>query len=143
MRNMLIAIASSALLLAGCAVSDVGQVGEAPREAITYAALAKYPGKATTSDSIRTAAVDRRDDSTIEIFNLGDATIPASSVWVNNMYVTQILAIPPRGAATVKYKDLLLAGVGKNDLKKDGQTVRSVELQTSEALYTVQGPARP
>ena len=127
---------------AGCAADRVGQVGENPREILTYAATAKYPGNARPSDDVRAVALNYSDRERIEIHNLRDAPIEASAVWVNGAFVRPLNrgSIPPRGYVTVRYENLVEAGPGTNDLKTLDRSVQRVELQTPNGLVTVDGP---
>lgn len=59
-------------LLTGCSGSGVGSVGRESREAITYAATAKYPGGAQKSDRVQITAVnDDREHATV-LYNLAN-----------------------------------------------------------------------
>jgi hypothetical protein len=134
--------AAMGLPLLGCEVQHISQVGQAPREAISYAATAHYPGNATTSPSVHAAAVADPDAHELTIYNLSDNGIPGSTVWVNGAVVHQIAPIPPRGSATVDYSQFLQAGEGVKTLRQLDQPVSKVELQTAEGLFAVEGPAR-
>src|SRR5688500_5330158 len=83
------AIAAS-ILIAGCETSEIARVGEEPREAISYAATASYPGEATQSSDLQLAAIDNPDAREIELLNLTDNSIPASTLWVNGAFVKRI-----------------------------------------------------
>ncbi len=135
------AIAAS-ILIAGCETSEIARVGEEPREAISYAATASYPGEATQSSDLQLAAIDNPDAREIELLNLTDNSIPASTLWVNGAFVKRIPSIPPRGTFKVKYNELLEAGTGTNDLQSVGQVARKVEIQTPQGLMAVQGPSK-
>ena len=129
----------------GCTTQEVGRVGTEPRTQIAYAATAKYPGTtspAQTSDRVQLAAVDDVEEHKVTLMNLSDNTIPPSTAWINGAYVYQLPTIPPRGMADMNYADILMAGPNPGDLKHTGQSVRKVELQTHEGLYTVQGPSK-
>jgi len=131
--------------IVGCTTQEVGRVGSEPRTQIAYAATAKYPGTkspAQTSDRIQVAAVDDVENHKLSLMNLNDNTIPPSTAWINGAYVYQLPTIPPRGMAEMSYADILMAGPNPGDLKKTGQSVQKVELQTHEGLYTVQGPSK-
>ena len=144
MRNGWTIIAVAALAAGGCQVGNVDQVGQQPRDAITYAARAKYPGNPTAMPEmprVQAAAVDYRGLNEIEILNLSDNAIPASTVWVNGSYLTRIDTIPPKGTTVVKYGQLLEAGAGTQDLKMAKQSPSKVELQTADGLTPIQGPA--
>ena len=132
----------AAALLAGCGTSDVGKVGQEPREAITYAATAKYPGDAQKSDRVQVTAIN--DDGAHEtvLYNLSNRSVPDSTVWVNGAFVTKIDMIPPKGSVTVKHSELLESGPGTGDVKRLDQPVTRVELQTPDGLFTVSGPAQ-
>lgn len=141
-RAKTVAWVASVLLIAGCETQNVSRVGEEARQDITFAARAKYPGNAQDSQRVRTVAVVDPDAKRLEIFNTTDQPIPASSVWVNGTFVSQVPSIPALGSVTVPYSSLLEAGPGVNDLKSLDRTPTRVELQTSEGLFRVQGPTR-
>jgi hypothetical protein len=127
-------------LLGGCAAQSVSQVGERPREAITYAARARYTAPAQASERVAAVAItdDRRKE--LNIYNLGSQAVPATAVWVNGAFVRQIDPIPPGGRTTLRYGQLLEAGPGVGDLSKLGQTPQRVELQTENGLFRIHGP---
>ena len=144
LKTTVLAIAFG-LTVVGCATQDVGHVGAEPREQIAYAATAKYPGTTTpaqSSDRVQVAAVDNLEDHKLTLMNLSDNTIPPSTAWINGAYVYQLPTIQPRGVFEINYSDILMAGPNPGDLKQTGQTVRKVELQTHEGLFTVQGPSK-
>ena len=129
-------------LLVGCTTNEVGRVGASPRAEITYAATAKYPGEARTSDAIQLTAVDDPDDNVMTIYNVSDNAIGPATVWVNGAFVHRIDGIPPRGAVEINHVELLQAGPGTGDLDSVNQSARKVEIQTRDGLFTVQGPSR-
>ena len=130
--------------VAGCETSTLSRVGEEPREAITFAATAEYPGEAqlVNSSDFQIAAIDNPDANELELLNLTDNSIPASTLWVNGAFLKRIPSIAPRGTLKVKYGELLEAGPSTNDFKSVGQTARKVELQTPQGLMAVQGPSK-
>ena len=91
---------------------------------------------------VQVAAIDDPKDHELELLNLTDNSIPASTLWVNGAFVKRIPALAPRGTLKVKYSELLEAGRGTNDLKSVGQAARKIELQTAQGLMAVQGPSR-
>lgn len=127
----------------GCATQDMSEVGRQPRQAIAYAATAKYPGSAQQSDQAKAVAYDMPDRGELEVHNLGDHTILFPAIWVNGAFVSKLnTSIPPKSHATVRYSELLEAGSGLHDLTKVGKDapIEKVELQTSDGLYAVEGP---
>ena len=124
-------------LLGGCAANEMET-----RRDVTRAALASYPGGAQESRDVRVSAVDDPGRKRIELYNLTDRTVTAPTVWVNGTYLTRMEGLPPRGSATVRYADLIESGRGVNDLASSGNSVRKVELQTGDGLFTVLGPSR-
>ena len=128
-------------LIAGCHTQDIGQVGERPREAITYAARAKYPGNAAQhSERVHAVAINNPDGKSLDIYNLGAESIPATALWVNGAFVKQIAPISPKGSVTVKYVELLEAGPSAKSMTELERTVQKVEIQTADGLYYVEGP---
>lgn len=140
---LLFAAGTLALTLIGCqAKTDkVGAVGKEARQAISEAAVSRYPGNPTTSRDVQVAAVNYPGKNELEIHNLGNQSIPSSIVWVNGTFMTRIEGIAPKGIATVRHSQLLEAGPATNDLKALNQPVAKVELQTDRGLYSVQGPS--
>jgi hypothetical protein len=128
-------------LLAGCTTDKLGRVGEEPRAAITYAATASYPGSPQPSDRISAAAVDDRGARELVIYNMSDTAVPRATVWVNGAFLHRVPGIAPRRSVEISYRELLEAGQGVRDLRTARQAVRRVELETSDGLFTVQGPA--
>jgi hypothetical protein len=129
----------------GCETQQISHVGDAPREAIAYAATAKYPAVAATAPAqtgMQVAAVDDTENKKVTIMNLTDNAIPPATVWVNGAYLHRTATIAPRGMASINYSELLMAGPSPQDLKASGQSVRKVELQTHDGFFTVQGPSK-
>jgi hypothetical protein len=127
-------------LFAGCHTQDIGQVGERPREAITFAARAKYPGAGQESQKVKAAAITDPESKELDVYNLGDTSIPATAVWVNGAFVRQVGPISPKGHVTVKFVELLEAGPSAKSLLELERTVQKVELETSDGIFTAQGP---
>lgn len=127
-------------LIVGCHTQDIGQVGERPREAISYASLAKYPGPAQGSGRYSAVAITDPLHKELTLYNLGSESIPATAVWVNGDFVKQIAPISPKSHLDVKYVELLQAGPGAKPLTELERIVQKVELQTSDGTYSVQGP---
>ena len=142
-RNLVPHTVISALalgLFAGCAAQDVGMVGDRPREAITYAARAKYPGAAQESDRYKSVAIVDTSRKLLDVYNLSAQTIPATALWVNGGFVRQISPIAPKGHVTVRYVELLEAGPGTRSFSQLDTPVQKVEIQTTDGNYAVQGP---
>ena len=141
-RIAIIVVIAIGGLLGGCTTNEVGRVGASPRAEITYAATAKYPGEARTSDAIQLTAVDDPDANVMTIYNVSDNAIGPGTIWVNGAFVHRIDGIPPRGAVEIKHIELIQAGPGTSDLDSVNQSARKVEIQTRDGLFTVQGPSR-
>lgn len=142
-QSTILTLAAAVALAAGCETKTdkVSAVGKEARQAISEAAVAKYPGNPTTSRDMVVAAVNYPEKNILEIHNLGNQSIPASTVWVNGTFMTRIDGIAPKSVATIKHSTLLEAGPATNDLKALNQPVAKVEIQTDRGLYTVQGPS--
>jgi hypothetical protein len=130
----------SAGLFVGCSTQNVGMVGDNAREAITYAARAKYPGAAQESDRYKSVAIVNPETKIIDVYNLSTQTIPATALWVNGAFVKQIAPIAPKGHVTTKYVELLEAGPGARSFSQVETPVQKVELQTNDGNFSVQGP---
>lgn len=126
----------------GCSTNEVARVGREPRAEINYAATAKYPGEARTSDAIQLTAVNDPDADELMIYNVTDNAIGPSTIWVNGAFVHRIEGIAPRGSVTINHAELLQAGPGTADLDALDQNPRKVEIQTRDGLFTVQGPSQ-
>ena len=140
-RYLLVASLAALGIASGCGRTDkVAGVGPGAREAISQAAVAQYPGRATTSPDVQLTAIDYPGKDMLELHNTGTVSIPRSTVWVNGTFLTTIEGIPPKGFATVQHANLLEAGPATNDLKTTKQPVNKVEVETDRGLFTVQGP---
>jgi hypothetical protein len=128
--------------LAGCAskpTQDLARVGEDPREALSYAATAKYPHNAQLSDEVQAVAIVHPDGNFFEIHDLSNNSIGSSTLWVNGASLQRLDDIPPKSSSTVRYVDLLEAGPGGSDFGKIDRPVHRVELQTRGGLFKVLG----
>ena len=144
MRHHVFTAAAAVILgLTGCEsqTDKVSGVGPEARQAISQAAVARYPGNPTISRNMQVAAVNYPQKNLLEIHNLGNQSIPSSVVWVNGTFMTRIDGIAPKGVHTIKHGELLEAGPATNDLKTLNQPVAKVEIQTDRGLYSVQGPS--
>ena len=142
MRHLMVLVAAASLGLAGCQgkTNKVTAVGPEARQAISEAAVARYPGNPTTSRDMQLAAINYPGKNYLEVHNLGTQSVPNSIVWVNGTFLSRIEGIPPKSFATVKHGALLEAGPATSDLKALNQPVAKVEVQTDRGLFTVQGP---
>jgi hypothetical protein len=128
--------------LTGCAtrMDNVSGVSKEARQAISEAAVARYPGNPSISRDVQAMAINYPDKAFIEIHNFGNQSIPASTVWVNGIFMTRIEGIAPKSFATVEHGRLLEAGPATTDLQMLSQPVARVELQTPRGLFAVYGP---
>jgi hypothetical protein len=135
--------ASTLALLVGCEgqTDKVSAVAPQARQAIGAAAVARYPGNATTSPDVQAAAINYPEKHYLEIYNFGNQSIPSGAVWVNGTYTAQFDGIAPHGYTTIRYGSLLAAGNTTYDLKNLNQPVAKVEIQTDKGLFSVQGPS--
>ncbi len=143
MRNhSLLAAVAVLATVAGCEskTDKVSAVGPEARQAISAAAVARYPGNAMVSRDMQLTAINYPDKKYLEIHNPGNTSVPESTVWVNGTFLTTIDGIPPKGFVTVQHGALLEAGPGTGDLRALNQPVAKVEIQTSRGLFSVQGP---
>jgi hypothetical protein len=127
-------------LFAGCATNDVSQVGERPREAITFAAQSSYPSNPKYVDQYKAVALYDATRKEIDIYNLGKDPVPATAVWVNGRFVSRVSTISPRSHISVPYKELIESGAGVNDFAQMATVPIQVELQTRDGLVAAQGP---
>ena len=130
------------MVLAGCATGEVSRVRDQPRAEISYAATATYPGEPETSEDLILTAVDDPRRRELTLYNPTDRSVPAGTVWINGHFLHRIHGIGPRGGTTIDYRNFLEAGDGVMDFRRVQQSVQRVDYETSEGLFTVQGPAR-
>jgi hypothetical protein len=130
------------ILAAGCSTQDVGQVGQVPRQEITYAATAKYPGNPQASGPLHAVVLDSPGAKELDIYNLSNNAMPQSAIWVNGAFVHLIPSIPPKGHVTISYNRFLQSGPGTADLSQVDQAVTEVDAQTSGGLYKLEGPTQ-
>ena len=142
MSRAIVTLTVVSLIACGCNTTRVSHVDPDARARIGYAATAQYPAnpKAATA-SVLAAAVDHPRDKQIEVLNLSDNAVTTPTVWVNGAYLRQLATLPPRGAVSIRYSELLQAGQTANDFERAAQTVTKVELQSGGSLYSVLGPA--
>lgn len=129
-------------LAAGCSTQDIGQVGQVPRQEITYAATAKYPGNPQTSGPLHAVVLDSPGAKELSVYNISSNALPQSALWVNGSFVHAINSIPPKGHLTIAYNRFLQAGPGTADLSQVDQAVTEVDAQTSGGLYKLEGPTQ-
>jgi hypothetical protein len=112
------------------------------REQATHAALSRYPGNPQRSNDIQIAAIDDPGEKRLEILNLTDRTITDATLWINQRFVHKIKSLKGRDQMSMKYNELIEQGGGVRDLDMANVPVKTVEIQTPDGLYTVQGPSR-
>jgi hypothetical protein len=115
-----------------------------PAEAMTDTQLAAYAGHAKfptsqPQDQTRVAAIVSGDRKTIKIYNFENQPLRAVNLWVNGAYVQPIQGIPAHGRVVVR-TDKLFNGLG-DAFAKHSEEVTRVQLETSDGLYTLLGPA--
>lgn len=93
------------------------------------------------SHDLNLGAINDRDAKVLRVYNFSDQTIPASTLWVNGAFLSQIEPIPPKGHVTLKYSQLLEQGVNINDFSNVQAPITKVELQNDRGLFAVEGPA--
>jgi hypothetical protein len=115
-----------------------------PAEAMTDTQLAAHAGNARfpstqPSDDRRLAAIVTRDRKTIKIYNFESNPIRAVNVWVNGSYVQPINGIAGQSKAVIR-TDKLFNGLG-NTFASRNEEVARVQLEATDGLYNVMGPA--
>jgi hypothetical protein len=101
MRTLLFSAAIGTAMmtaLAGCGgkADKVSAVGPEARQAISQAAVARYPGNARTSSDVQLTAINYPGKQYLEIHNTGSQSLPAATVWVNGTFLTVIDGIAPQ-----------------------------------------------
>jgi hypothetical protein len=141
-----------AVLFAGCGPSRKSTAGangdlgtrDTPTQPLTptqlaaYAGNAKYPNVTPVND-LRAAAIVSRDRSQIKIYNFDRAPLRTVNVWVNGSFVQQINGIAPQSKVTI-FTNELYDGLGFTFASKQEEVAR-VQLETSDGLYNLMGPA--
>jgi hypothetical protein len=145
LRRTLLLLALTSV--AGCsATGEFNPVGQGadkemtPTQLAAFAATAKYP-ETQPSNGLRVAAIVNRDKGTIKVYNFSGQPIHNARVWVNKAYVAKIDGIAPQNKASVDV-DKLYGPFGNNFASQKDTPISSVQLQTDEGLFDVQGPAQ-
>jgi len=142
-RHGLIVLA--AIALAGCSTSAENPstashtTQQPPTQLAAYAASVQYPSDLTASKDLRVAAILNNDSGTIKIYNFSNQALRDVRVWVNNSFVYRLDTLAPNSSVTI-HRDQLYDATGRT-LANVQATVRTVQLQTPEGLFDVQGPA--
>jgi hypothetical protein len=137
----LLALAS----LSGCAANgEFNPVGKhsaemTPTQLAAWSAEAKYPANLKPGDDLRAAAIVSKDKGTIKIYNFTDQPVRDGRVWVNRSFVAKVDGIAPQSKVTIR-TDQLYDGLG-NTLASQKQDVGSVQLQSADRLFNLEGPA--
>jgi len=132
-----LAMAAAAAGLVGCSAnSGGGHVTEmGPTQLAAFSARAQYPETPAT-ESQRTAAIVNKNE--IKIYNFSTQPVSDAKVWVNHSFVLHIPGIAPQSKVVLKTSQLY-DSMG-NSLADQKADVSSVQLQTGNGFYTVQGP---
>ena len=80
-----------------------------------------------------------KDKETIKVYNFTSKPIGEAKVWVNRSFVFRIPGIAPQSKVVIK-TDQLYNGLG-NTFASQKADVSSVQVQTADGLYSVDGPA--
>jgi hypothetical protein len=80
-----------------------------------------------------------RDRRTIKIYNFESNPIRAVNVWVNGSYVQPINGIAAQSKAVIR-TDKLFNGLG-NTFASRNEEVARVQIESTDGLYNVMGPA--
>jgi hypothetical protein len=148
LRRTLVLLTMAALAsAAGCsATGEFNPVGQGadkemtPTQLAAFAATSKYPDTQPSND-LKIAAIVNRDKGTIKVYNFTGQPVHNAKVWVNRAYVAKIDGIAPQNKATVEL-DKLYGPFGNNFASQKDTPISSVQLQTDEGLFDVEGPAQ-
>jgi hypothetical protein len=148
LRRTLVLLTMAALAsAAGCsATGEFNPVGQGadkemtPTQLAAFAATSKSPDTQPSND-LKIAAIVNRDKGTIKVYNFTGQPVHNAKVWVNRAYVAKIDGIAPQNKATVEL-DKLYGPFGNNFASQKDTPISSVQLQTDEGLFDVQGPAQ-
>jgi hypothetical protein len=146
-RTLVLLALAAAASVAGCSANGefnpVGQGAEkemTPTQLAAFAATAKYPDTQPLN-GLKVAAIVNRDKGTIKIYNFSGQPIHNARVWINKAYVAKIDGVAPQNKATVEV-DKLYGPFGNNFASQKDTPISSVQLQTDEGLFDVEGPAQ-
>lgn len=110
--------------------------GASDAELAAYAANSRFPSTQPSNDLRATAVVDRSGN--ITIYNATAKAITDARVWVNGEFVAHVISIPAHGSVMVT-RNQFYNGQGQTlAVVKTAPT--SVQLQTGNELYNLQGP---
>lgn len=98
-----------------------------------------YPRDMNASDELRAAAVVNRKDNTIRIYNFTNAPLQDVKLWVNQGYVRQLDTIPANGSKRVTFGELY--NDNARTFAGSDTPITSLQLQTQDGLFNLQGPA--
>lgn len=139
-RSFLSLVIAGALM--GCASSSA-PLSKAPGSTertrlAAYAASANYPRDTKTSGDVKLAATLDASNDNLTLRNFSDSQLRNVRIWVNSDYVRQIDVIPAYGAVTIN-KAQFYNGSGMN-LADQNVSIRTVQVQDDDKLYSVSGP---
>lgn len=135
-------------LLTGCAVNGEFSPGNHSAAAMTdtqlaaWSATSKYPGSQSggvAPRQIPLSVIVDKGDREIKVYNFTGEPVRDAKLWVNRTFVAKIDGIAPQGRAVVK-TDRFYDSLG-NPFSKLNQEVSSVQLETADGLFDLQGPA--
>jgi hypothetical protein len=138
-----VAIALGIFILAGCNTSASVQnpfKGDDTQKTqlAAFAAQSQFPTK-QPSDDLRVTALINKDNGTIKVINSTQQAINDAKLWVNGSFVTHVDTIPARGMVAIKRENLYNRdGI---PLSKANIGISKVQLESSDKLYNLEGPA--
>jgi hypothetical protein len=133
-----------AVALAGCqgagdqSARMTAQAPTAP-ELAAYAGAHRYPAT-QPARPLNAAAIVNRDRGIIKIYNFTNQPIQGADIWVNQAFVQHVNGIAPGSApAVIRFADLY-NGLGQQ-FSSQNEQVRTVRIESSGNVYTLEGPA--
>jgi hypothetical protein len=91
----------------------------------------------TASDQLKVTALVDHDGNGLRVANASDKDIRDARIWLDGTYFARVSSIPTRATVTVDRKSFVNeSGNSPSTLKG----VKRIQVQTSDALYNVQGP---
>ena len=143
-RAILLLLAGS--LVAGCSASaeldpQAGRSADqtADTQLAAYAAANEFPD-ADAADDLRAAAVVKRENQSVKIYNFSNDALRDVDVWVNGSYVRKVSSIPANGSVTVPLNTFYDAS-GRS-LAQQKPTINTVQLADDDRLFNLQGPVQ-
>lgn len=143
-RHTLAALAVAGLTGCAASVEPVGfgnrdQTPSAQMAAYAAAQENQYPQNVELSDDLAVAAVVNRDGKTLRIYNFSNQPLRDTKLWINETFVHRLDSVPANASIRVGFGELY-DSYG-HPFSQAQAPITSVQLQSGDDVYRVQGPA--